>query len=248
MRTLFTAHRPTPTLLIAMMTLVAAVGGGIAYAGNSSRSQIHGCVSRNGELSIAQAGKCQPGSRSIWWNRRGSAGPKGTAGGVGRNGVKGDQGNAGFPGAAGTTGATGSTGPNGATGAAGPKGATGAAGPKGATGAAGPKGDTGATGPKGDTGSAGPAGSDGAAGSPGVSAYEIVTATDSVSKNTEVKAACPAGKKAIGGGADVTANTDTFVSESVPYLGGVGWKAAANYTGTGTNVSITVYAVCATVA
>lgn len=73
----------------------------------------------------------------------------------------------------------------------------GARGPAGPAGEPGPRGPAGAAGPKGDTGALGPAGS------PGVSGYERVEASRDVlpgATSVVVTAACPAGKRLIGGG------------------------------------------------
>ena len=76
-------------------------------------------------------------------------------------------------------------------------------GPAGPTGSTGPAGPTGSTGPAGPTG---PAGSAGSAGSNGVSGYEIVTqdrmfSSDFQGELGNMVVPCPAGKKAVGGGA-----------------------------------------------
>lgn len=91
-------------------------------------------------------------------------------------------------------------GPQGATGATGVQGDTGAQGPQGLPG---PKGDTGAQGPKGNTGATGAQGQAGPQGLPGVSGMQVVTANGpSSNANLQVvTATCPAGKKAISGGA-----------------------------------------------
>lgn len=81
-----------------------------------------------------------------------------------------------------------STGAAGARGPAGDPGPRGAAGPAGATGEAGAKGDTGAR---------------GADGAPGISGYERVEAVADVlpgATSVVVAAACPAGKRLLGGG------------------------------------------------
>lgn len=78
-----------------------------------------------------------------------------------------------------------------------PTGASGARGPAGPTGEPGPRGPAGAPGPKGD------GGAQGADGSPGVSGYERVEAVADVepgATSVVVAAACPGGKRLLGGG------------------------------------------------
>jgi len=156
----------------------------------------------------------------------GAKGDTGPQGGTGAAGLKGDTGAAGPTGNTGDTGAAGATGPQGETGAAGAKGDTGAAGPQGDPGPAGLKGDSGATGPQGPQGLQGlqgplgpqgpqgplgpqglqgPLGPQGPAGAPGASLYEKVMSSTTIAAmngtNTRtVTAACPAGKKVMGGG------------------------------------------------
>jgi hypothetical protein len=121
----------------------------------------------------------------------------------------------------------------------------------------GPKGPKGATGAKGDTGPQGPA---------GVGGYELVSTTfpDVFVVNSggqrglsEVKTvSCPAGKKAIGGGADLGTNaTDNgaqrqiLVSSSVPNADGSGWSVQLfnNSTSIDNNIDLKVTAVCVNV-
>ena len=103
------------------------------------------------------------------------------------------------------------TGPAGPTGPQGPAGPAGPTGPTGPQGPAGPAGPTGPTGPQGPTGPAGP---------PGVSGYEIVEATFDVPAGGFVRnsVSCPAGKKVLGGGAQVvgegSADFHTIIQEA----------------------------------
>jgi hypothetical protein len=85
-----------------------------------------------------------------------------------------------------------------------------------------------------------------------VSAYQIVTAT-SPSNSTSPKTVivnCPAGKLALGGGADIgVANADLALQLSGPLAAGAGWQARATETdAVGANWTVSVYAICATVA
>jgi hypothetical protein len=86
----------------------------------------------------------------------------------------------------------GPTGPQGPQGPAGPQGATGPQGPQG------PQGLQGAQGPQGPQGAQGPQGQQGAS---GLAGFQIVEATETsdTSAFTSAIAACPAGKRIIGG-------------------------------------------------
>jgi hypothetical protein len=139
----------------------------------------------------------------------------------------------------------------------GPKGDPGPAGPQGAVGPQGPAGADGASGPQGEVGPAGPQGNVGPA---GISGYEIVSDA-SAFDSTSYKAfsvSCPAGKKAIGGGAypfpslaDPNRNTAPVVirSSAPSDGGGEGWYAEAFEIGTyNYQWDVTVYAICANVA
>jgi hypothetical protein len=122
----------------------------------------------------------------------------------------------------------------------------------GAVGAPGVKGDKGARGDKGDKGDKG---------SPGVSGYQIVTvrgAPQSASgRFTVLSADCPAGKKVIGGGAEIS-NTgavyyDSVAVESSYPISETRWEAVAGVPNPPANINngtytLTAYAICATVA
>ena len=151
-------------LAVTGICVVAAAGGGTAYAAVSSSivdssGVIHGCVSnadvRGTHVLLVHdtTRNCPRGTTELDWNQRGAAGPAGPKGDTGATGP------AGPAGPAGPKGDTGATGPAGPAGPAGPKGDTGATGPAGPAGPAGPKGDTGATGPAGPS-TAGPGGLD----------------------------------------------------------------------------------------
>ena len=93
----------------------------------------------------------------------------------------------------------------------------------------------GATGAAGSAGAAGAPGSAGAAGRNGVSGYGPVAnrvnlnSSKSNAYRTSATVKCPAGKKAIGGGASIAARTgEVFAIEtSQPTLDGQGWTAIA---------------------
>lgn len=127
----------------------------------------------------------------------------------------------------------------------------------------GPKGSTGAKGPKGPKGDKG---DKGATGAPGVSGYEVVNQTfkevfiensGSPRGLSEVKTVgCPAGKRVIGGGADLGTNAgqngqqrQVAVSLSGPNGTGTGWSVQLfnNSTTIDTSIDLKVYAICASV-
>lgn len=107
--------------------------------------------------------------------------------------------------------------------------------------------------PTGATGPAGPAGPAGAAGAVGISDYEIVSGASASGSGTVQGAnvSCPAGKKAIGGGAttSVGAVGGPMIQRSRPFDNGGGWEAtgveSAAYAG---NWTTTAWAICAKVA
>jgi hypothetical protein len=104
-------------------------------------------------------------------------------------------------------------------------------------------------GPRGPLGPQGPPGEKGA---PGTSARQVVTAETALTSGSPkgVTVLCPPGKKALGGGADVTgAGRDrTGITESTPSAD-AGWQArAVELTATSADWQLHVYAVCAFVA
>jgi Collagen triple helix repeat (20 copies) len=144
--------------------------------------------------------------------------------------------------------------PQGPQGAPGAPGAKGAKGDKGATGSRGPDGAKGATGPKGPEGA------------PGLSGYEVVNQTftgipvENSSSSRGLSAietvSCPAGKRVIGGGADLGTSPSQKVEQraisislSGPNGTGTGWSAQLFNSETSGSVSIDlqVYAICASV-
>ena len=131
-------------------------------------------------------------------------------------------------------------------------------GPRGARGA------RGARGPAGAQGAAGPAGAAGAAGAAGVSGYEVVGETFASvfvpdSNSTRGLSAvqtvtCPAGKRAVGGGADLGTNgsqngvqRQLAISADMPTPTGDGWSAQVfnNSLSFGASIDVRVYAICA---
>ena len=131
---------------------------------------------------------------------------------------------------------------------------------------AGPNGATGATGAKGDVGPAGAQGAKGDTGAPGAPAMtglQIVTLTssfDSISYK-QVVVNCPAGKTAISGGSNYSADTapaPLAVATSQPATDGAvstagqtpnGWFVAMNEESAFAGLwNVTGYAVCATLA
>src|SRR5690349_7136047 len=134
------------------------------------------------------------------------------------------------------------------------------AGPQGPQGPKGPKGSKGDKGPKGDKGDKG------ATGAAGVSGYEVVNQTfkevfiensGGMRGLSEVKTvACPAGKRAIGGGSDLGTNAtqngqqrQVTVSLIGPNGTGTGWSVQLfnNSTSIDTSIDLRIYAICASV-
>ena len=115
-------------------------------------------------------------------------------------------------------------------------------GPQGDKGDKGDQGDVGPPGAKGDPGVQGPAG--------GLAGYQVVTgaavAITSAAFDVSATVACPVGKVALGGGADIgNPSFSIDVSESYPAADGSRWNVTVhNYDGI--DDTMTPYAICAT--
>jgi hypothetical protein len=167
-------------------------------------------------------------------------------------GIAGETGDQGDQGKLGPQGNPGDQGPQGKDGAAGGDGLDGAQGPQGKGGAQGSQGKGGAQGPQGKGGSQGPQGKPGPAGSPGISQYQIVSATFNINLcgggicGIRREVSCPAGKRVIGGGVENHTFKTTLLS-SHP-LGDNRWEAwVVNYDASVRAVSMIVYAICASI-
>lgn len=133
--------------------------------------------------------------------------------------------------------------------------------PRGPRGEQGPRGPKGQRGERGQRGEAGPKGATGAS---GVSGYEVVSQTfegvfiqnsGGFRGLSEVKTvACPAGKRAIGGGSNLGTNAtqngqqrQVTVSLNGPNGSGTGWSVQLfnNSTSIDTSIDLQVFAVCA---
>lgn len=134
------------------------------------------------------------------------------------------------------------------------RGPVGTQGPNGATGPAGPQGPKGGTGPVGSKGDTGPAGPQGPAGPSGISGWEVrlsdgVRVMPKVYNSTH--ADCPAGKKALGGGASTDSNLSaggsTVVMTSAPSDDGTGWAIRSVNTSPDTPSTIYAWVICANV-
>jgi hypothetical protein len=234
-------------LLVASGTAVAAIP---ALGGT-----ITACYGRNdGELRVIDAERgqtCRRNERTLTWGQAGQKGDKGDKGAQGTPGAKGDKGDTG------AQGLQGAQGPQGTPGAKGDKGDKGDTGPQGAQGDPGPQG---AQGPQGDKGDKGDTGAQGAQGAAGISGYEVVSDVSAFDSTPYKRwsVLCPAGKKAIGGGAEVfpslaDPNRDTapvVLRASTPSSGGgEGWYASGAETAAYTyDWDLTVYVICANVA
>jgi Collagen triple helix repeat (20 copies) len=141
-------------------------------------------------------------------------------------------------------------------GARGPGGATGHTGPAGRAGAQGPGGETGAPGPKGADGAPGPRGEAGPQAGSGISGYEVVKQSKSVSvpagTTTELftgPARCASGKQLLGGGVDD--NAGTVLADGPVLEGGSpgnSWEGGVvfhNESGTPAALDVTTVAYCA---
>jgi len=239
----------TRAWVVGLVGLVLLGGAGLAGAANHG-DKLAACYSKEtGAVQMRRMSglpsRCPRGSVRFTWSASGPQGPIGPQGPTGPMGPQGPQG------ATGPMGPQGLQGPAGPTGATGPMGPPGDAGTVGATGATGPMGPTGPVGPEGPMGPAGPAGD------PGVSGLELVTvssAVDSVARKN-VTATCPAGKSAIGGGAEIVAGTATAAQVENVGIGAVrptaaldGWSATAWETDSiSTTWSLSVHALCAVV-
>ena len=108
---------------------------------------------------------------------------------------------------------------------------------------------TGPQGPQGPQGPAGPAGPQGAAGLSGLQVVAKSSLTNSIGFKFAT-AACPVGKKVLGGGAYVTdGGWPQEIGIVASYPTGAAWSAAANELVVfPANWRLTVYAICATVA
>jgi hypothetical protein len=100
-------------------------------------------------------------------------------------------------------------------------------------------------GPAGPAGAAGPAGPQGA---PGLAGVEIVTAESADNSNThhDVDVTCPAGKRLVGGGAQVYgANAQAALDESLPVDADT-WRARGyEVNATAENWHVVAFAICA---
>ncbi len=179
----------------------------------------------------------------------GAVGPQGPVGPAGATGNTGPQGPIGPAGATGNTGAQGPAGPPGPAGATGNTGAQGPIGPAGPPGATGNTGSQGPTGPQGPQGATGPQGPSGAA---GVSGIEVVVAISALDSNASkiVSAACPAGKRALGGGASIIpGNALLALGTHAPMVSNgnpVGWTAEGHETAAFAGAwAVQVQAICA---
>ena len=108
----------------------------------------------------------------------------------------------------------------------------------------------GAIGPPGPPGPAGPAGPTGPAGTSGGALVSTDTAADSSSPKS-AQAKCPAGKRALGGGTELSTNAagaPIAVQDSHPLTDASGWFASVAETASYTQSwALRVWAVCATV-
>jgi hypothetical protein len=79
------AHRPSVSVLVVAVALVAVAGGG-AYAATDGGGKLHGCAAKsNGALRLAM--KCKKSERNVSWNIEGPQGKQGLQGPSGAPGA-----------------------------------------------------------------------------------------------------------------------------------------------------------------
>ncbi|GIH29819.1 hypothetical protein Aph01nite_81290 [Acrocarpospora phusangensis] len=257
---------------IGILTVGALAGsifavGGMATASSAADTVIYACVNKKTRYAriVNVTTKCRVTETKISWGAQGEQGPMGLQG---MTGAQGPQGLRGPQGLKGQTGPQGPKGDTGATGPQGPKGDTGATGPQGPKGEAGnngsqgPKGETGATGPQGpegdkgdkgdkglqgDKGATGPQGPAGPAG-PGGSLTPVIKVGSETSVNSDstvVTTTCDGGKKAVGGGYEITDDSDEVEKATLdrPTTTGTGWSVRLDLEHQG-SAKIKVYVIC----
>ncbi len=105
--------------------------------------------------------------------------------------------------------------------------------------------------PIGQKGPKGDAGENGAPGAPGVSGLEVVSMTSPTNSGAQrgLEVPCPAGKRVLGGGAEVVGGSnDVAIYASHPLPGQTSWRAWAHEVDpTGDVWSLSAYAICANV-
>jgi len=200
--------RLTRTRVAVATVLVGLVCAGLAYAAIPDGNGVFtACASRaNGSVRLidpslgdTRLGSCSNAEEQISWNAGGPQGPVGDKGPTGDKGATGD------------------------------KGLAGDKGPKGDPGDKGLTGDKGQTGDKGPTGDQGPVG-----GAGGLAGYEVVTMGYSTGCSAShcsynVEDFCPAGKKVLGGGLQLSGDlTGVRVTENHPRPDGDGWRIVAD--------------------
>lgn len=99
--------RPSPALVVAIVALVAAVGGFAVASIPSGNGTIHACYQKeNGQLRVIDKDanqSCRPSEVALTFNQKGPAGPTGPAGPKGATGPAGPTGPSGTGGGGATT-------------------------------------------------------------------------------------------------------------------------------------------------
>ncbi len=243
------------TVALTVVLAVVMVAAVAVAAGDGEETQHYtGCLRADGEIRHVAIGNtplrdCKKNEVQITWNAQGPPGEKGDKGDTGAQGVQGEQG------------------------LQGDQGIQGIQGESGAKGDKGDRGDTGEQGPQGEQGPPGAQGVQGEQGPPGISGYQVVwdgfTCNASISpignilgNECSYQVACPAGKLAIGGGAEHQEFDDeTLNGMRAPVIwvagghpadsnGAIGaveytdWKGSV-YNGTRWDIPIATFAICA---
>ena len=218
------SQRPVFVALVAITMLGAAATDGAAA---SPRIAI--CYNRTTHvLRYSPHGHCPAGLSLVVVGK----------GIVGARGPGGPRGLAGIHGVAGPRGDVGSAGSNGAPGIDGGQGPAGVQGPAGGTGLQGGTGSGGGTGLQGGTGP------QGGTGGPGVNVSHIVVTAPATAGPGTLVAECAAGDVVTGGGFQVDPALGLVtIKASYPTAGGTQWSVVFS---SGTSVSVTAYAICAT--
>jgi hypothetical protein len=219
---------------------IQGIAGAVGATGPQGNQGIQGVAGAVGATGPAGAQGIQGVAGAV--GPAGAAGPIGPQGPPGLPGLQGPQGLNGLPGATGLQGLQGIPGPTGPIGLPGLPGITGATGPQGIQGIPGLPG-----GPPGPTGPTGPGGG-------GLSSLKRVSGSAIKmsskvpgAKSQLVKATCPSGYKALGGGAVLsgTGGTDGAIHDSYPDSNGRAWdiKAIVLFAGSGP-LKITPFVRC----
>lgn len=84
------SFRPSPAMVVAVIALVLALGGGAVAAIPGPDGSIVGCVGARGALrAVDTPSQCEAGEQAVTWNQAGRTGPQGSQGPQGAPGQRG---------------------------------------------------------------------------------------------------------------------------------------------------------------